>query len=112
MKLLKQTDRLFRRERTDRLHHGRDVGKPSSLCFLLPFPRIAVSVEDNALVLRQILLDQVMHRHIEVLCRLKTVCRLTERLCHNRIQRGIRAADRILAAHAAEFKFITRKGER
>ena len=62
-------------------------------------------------MLRHIFFDQIMYRHVEILCRLQTVSRFAESLRHDGVQGSIRTADRILTSYHTEFKFITGKGK-
>ena len=109
--LLKKLHSLFCGQCGRRLNHGTDVGKPASCSLGNPFIGVAVAVENNPLMLRHVLFDQIVHGKFKVLCFLQNIRRLAERFRNDGIQGRVRAGDRICTAHHAELKFVAGEGK-
>ena len=60
----------------------------------------------------QILLNQIMNRHIEVLRLLQDIARIRKCLCHNGVQHNVRSRNRIAGSKHTELKLVTGKGKR
>ena len=109
---LKELDRLLGGQGRNRIHHGRKIRKTSALCLLYPLLGVAVSVKDDALVLRQELLDVIMTCIAEVLCLLQYVGGFLELLCDDGIEDDVRTCDGLGRTHHTELELVTGKGKR
>ena len=109
-----QPDRLIGRQCLHRIDHTRKYRKSAALCLFLPFLRITVSVEKNALMCRHIFLNQIVHRHVEIFFpgSFQSVSSFAERLCDNCVDRRRRASDRIRRADHTELELVSGKGKR
>ena len=111
MKPFKQLHRSFRSQGACRFNHGLDIGKSPSLRFLHPFLRIPISIENNPVMLGQILFNQIMHGHVEIIRFFQNIRRFAESLRYNGIQCNIRACHRIRGTYHTEFKLVPRKSK-
>ena len=110
-KLFKHCNGGIRYQGRDRIHHGREVGKPPFLRFLHPFPGIAVSVENDSLMLCQISPDECVEGLFKILCAFQFITGIRESLRCNRIEDNVRSRNGIPGSHHAEFKLIAGKCE-
>ena len=94
------------------LYHGADVRQASFLSLLYPRFRITVAIEDDSLVLCCIFLDQIMYRQIKVICFLKYIACIRERLCNDRIEHNVRRSNGITGSDHTELEFVSCKRER
>ena len=110
-KVLKKLHRLLFGQNRDRVHHGLDIGKAAALRLLDPLIRVAVSIEDDALMLGSVFFDQIVNRHVEVFRLLQYVAGLGEGLRHNRIEHHIGLRHRIAGADHTELELVAGEGE-
>ena len=94
------------------LRSGAQVQQTAFFCsFLNPGIVIAVSVENDALVGGNSLLDQVMERGIKVCGLLQLVCIPAQDLCHSGVQHDVGAGNGVAGPQHPEFKLIAGKGK-
>ncbi len=95
----------------DSIHHRLNIRKSPALRFLHPFLRVAVAVEYNPLMLRSILFNQIMDRHIKVLRLLQAVTGFGKCLSRYGIEHHVRRRYGIPGTHHTKLKLIARKGK-
>ena len=95
-----------------RVHSGGQVRQAALLGLELPRVRVAVAVEDDALVLLDDALNERIERAVEVLLALELVGKLLELFGEDRVQHDVRTCDVELRAEAAELELVAGEGER
>ena len=92
---------------------SRAVIEQSAFLRCFPDPRIiiAVSVEDNPLMILDRLLDHLMQRGFKILCLFKAVRINTQALCDCGIEHDVCAGNGVGGPKHAEFEFIAGKGK-
>ena len=108
---LKQRDGIRRDQLGDRVHHAADVGQTAALCLGQPLVGVAVAVEDDALMRRQLAADERMQRLLEVLRLFQLVRELGKRVGGDGVEHRIRVRDAAGGRRHAEFKLVAGEGE-
>ena len=102
--------------RFERFERRLEVRETAAFRFGLPIVAITVAVEEHPLVFLDFLLQNALHRGIEIRSRgsqrLDLSNHVVESPGDNRIQRGIRRGAALFAADGAEFEFVPGEGER
>ena len=94
------------------VYRGRQVRQAAFCSFRLPGVRIAVAVEDDALVLFDHALDECVECAVKIFLALKLVCKLLELIGDDRVQHDVRAGDVELRAEASELELVAGESER
>ena len=107
----KQAEVLFFRKGLVGIHRGLEVEQAAVCRLLFPFLRIAVSVENNAAMGGQRILDELCYSSIKILCLLQYVRKLTEGFCHSGIEHDIGHCHVLRGAGHTELKLVACKGK-
>ena len=110
--LCEELDVLRVQKRRDGVDRRLQVQKPAAFGLFDPFVRVAVAVEQDALVLLDGLFDERVERLLKVRGRLQRVGKLGQLLGRDRVEHDVRVCDGIRRTEHAEFELVARKCKR
>ena len=107
-----QVDVLLRNIGSHALGGGGVVAQATLGGFLLPFLAVAVTAEDDPLVVGEGLADQVVKSLVKVLRSFQHIGKLPQLLGHNGVQGNVGAGHRLGGAQHTELELVAGEGQR
>ena len=89
-----------------------EVGKSSLLCFFDPGSIVAVTIEDDPLMVLDLRLDKIVDSTGEIFCAFELVCKLLEALCNCRVENCVCKCDGCGRTQHPELELVARECER
>ena len=110
VELLVQSDDIGLGQSGNGVHHALDVGQAAAGSFFYPLVGVAVTVEDDPLMLGQGFLDVSAAGGFEIVCAFQSVGSIAECFGQNGVQSGVGCCDGVSGADHTELELIS--GER
>ena len=93
------------------LHRVAEIAEAAALGFGDPFLTVTVAVKDDAAVVGEGFLQQLLQCRLEIFGLFQNIGELAQLLGHHGVQHRCGAGDRLAGAHHAELELITGKGD-